>query len=525
MRNSLFEMKIKTFSFAFLIIFCQAKTQEWFTLIDNLNDPNAFFQDKTIEIYEFSTPSKLTCIQKCFYFDSSCQYFQHFKDKQICKIYTSIEKSYFHGRRNIYLREKKLPRIHFLNGLKFCLFLSNELNKTFLIQGSFLDQHQLVNMSFELNIDLASNGINLIGPFSFKKCLKIENLNLSNNSLKIIYSKSFNGMDNLKNLNLSFNQISHLESDVFKDVILLKNLDLDNNLISYLDENLLFYAPYLESLNLGWNIIEYIEQGAFKSLTKLIRLSLNDNRLKFLDPIFDNLVLLNFLNVYSNQISTIHNDTFKFLKKVFRVNIYNNQISVINSETFKGADNLAILTINNNKLDEIHKNLSINLPSLKDLTLSSNNLSFLELDFFNRFVNLEILRLYECVIREIDLSSLSKLKFLNLGNNEISYFSQNLSSLNTLILNSNPLVNLTYPLITSKNSSLQELDICRCQLKYIDLNLLTNLTYLKFLKIKANPIFLDDDFFNDFKSLESVYIDQNNAFRFKNLYSKINFFY
>ncbi|CAF0954619.1 unnamed protein product [Brachionus calyciflorus] len=443
---------------------------EWFNKIDP-NDKSKLYHDKTIPSYEFFTPSKLICIKKCLSLNSSCQFFEH------------------------------------------------------TIQGicSFFDQDQLNNLFPNNRIDIIQSGLRLIVPFAFEKCKQVQVLNISFNNLKQIYSKSFYGMFKLRVLLIDSNNMSNLESDVFQDVPLLNNLNLKDNLIKNLDDNLFDYSRELVTIHLGSNQIEWLDRGIFKNLRKLKYLFINNNRLKILEPLFDNLESLEFLDVSFNQIDTIQNDTFKNLKQIKKIYITDKQLPEINSETFKGAYNLENLRMSINKIQRIYENFSKDFQNLTELDLSHNNLSFIKPEFFNGFLKLEHLRLYNCSLKNIELNSLVNLKVLLLTANQIKYFSQNLSALTHLYLYANPLVNLSFPLISSESSSLQFLDISSCQLKFIDFGVLKNLTNLETLKMVGNPITLDSQSFIGFKNLKNVDVDFLDVPRLKSFFPNINF--
>ncbi|CAF1055240.1 unnamed protein product [Brachionus calyciflorus] len=464
-------------------------------------DENSLFNDKTVVIQEFPKQSRLMCIKKCIFYDSTCQFFQ-FTNTSKCTIYSSFKRENLNDIKDVFMRKKKLPRIYFLN-------------------GSFLERTQLDNLFNVSNLSL--NKISLIGPFAFVNSNKTTILDLSYNNLTIIYSKSFYGMFNLKTLNLTANQISLLESDAFKDLSKLAFLDLGNNSLRYLDENIFDNLQELKNINLEFNQIELIEKYTFKNLIKLENIFLNNNYLKFLGLFFHNLTSFLYLDVSFNQIRFVHNDTFRSLKNLKTILISYNQITEINSETFKGATNLKKLDMKLNKIERIDTQFIINFPLLEDLDLSQSNLSFIESDFFKGFVNLKNLILYKSNINRIDLNSLKNLKFLYLSDNKINFFSQNLSSLVSLHLTFNPLGNLTYPLINVPNSILETLSISHCKLTNIDFDILRNFTKLKTLGIAGTLMKLKNDTFDGFKSLKTVFINLNETERFKFLYPNINF--
>ncbi|CAF1112782.1 unnamed protein product [Brachionus calyciflorus] len=473
--------KAKIFQiFSIFLLECVA-SEEWFTRI-NKDVENNLNYDKTVSIDSFSKKSKLSCLQICLSFESSCQFFQFSINKR-CTIYSALKKECFHGENDIYLRRKKLPRIHFVN-------------------GSFVERSQLLN---SVSFNLSRNEINLIAPFVFANSNRTTTLDLSFNNLTLIYSKSFYGMINLKTLNLSCNQISQLESDVFKELPSLAILHLGYNSLRYLNGNIFDNLQLLKDINLEFNQIESIEKYTFKNLNKLERIYLNNNNLKSLEPYFQNLESFIYLDISFNQIWFVHNDTFKSLNKVKILKIYMNQITEINSEMFRGASGLERLFINSNKIQKIDENFTQNVANLIHLDISKNNLSLIAPDIFNNLARLENLKLDFCNIKEINLRA------------------QNLSSLIELQIYTNPLGNLTYPLITSQNSSLETLAISYCQLNYIDLNVLRNFTYLKKLNIAGNFLTLSNDTFNGFKSLTTVYAKKDDVQRFTFLYPNITF--
>ncbi|CAF0801271.1 unnamed protein product [Brachionus calyciflorus] len=493
-------LKIKILQISLVFILEKLVSTEWITKMSSYFD-TVFFEN-TILIHEFSTPSRLKCIQKCILFETTCQFLQFTLGKR-CELYSSIQKEIFNGNVDIYLRDKKLPRIHFLN-------------------GSFLDRLQIFNMA-KVSFNLSRNGINQIVPLAFATSNKTETLDLSFNNLTILYSKSFYGMINLKTLDLSFNQISQFESDVFKENSSLAFLHLENNFLKYLNGNIFDNLQWLRLLNLECNQIEVLDTNTFKNLKNIRKIYLGNNNLKSLDPFFHNLELLSLLDISFNKIKTVHKDAFMSRHNLSDILISNNQISEINSETFKGVNYLEKLDLSSNRIQKIDVNFTSNFPNLKELHMSNNNLSFIETRFFNGLEKLEILKLYNCNIRNIDLNSLKNLKVLHLGANKITLFSQNLSSLTELLLTGNPLGNLTYPLISSQNSNLDVLGISNCKLEYIDFDILKNLTNLRTLGITGNQLVFNNETFNGFRNLENVYIDQYYANKFKTVFPNIRF--
>ncbi|CAF1120388.1 unnamed protein product [Brachionus calyciflorus] len=184
--------------------------------------------------------------------------------------------------------------------------------------------------------------------------------------------------------------------------------------------------------------------------------------------------------------------------------------------------NLKTLILSNNLISKLESDVFKDLISLTYLSLKNNNLSLIEPDYFDGLINLVKLDLNGCNINKINLGSFENLKILDLGNNKITFFSQNLSSLTELYLTNNPLRNLTYPMVNFKNSNLETLGISECQLKFVDFDILRNYP-LRFLGIAGNSFDFNNETFIGFKYLKKVKVNLNDADRLNLMFPNIIF--
>ncbi|MFT7803087.1 leucine-rich repeat-containing protein 32-like [Arapaima gigas] len=234
----------------------------------------------------------------------------------------------------------------------------------------------------------------------------------------------------------------------------LSRLDLSNNLIGELG---VVSLGLLETLDISHNQLHVIQEGAFSKLTKLHTLNLARNflyrnvvdnsqafhflyTLKTLDISFNGLEDRDVEHYLSNTSSLEHltlagNVLTRLTRKLFTasrhlrsINVENNLISEIQKETFDTLKGLTRLNLAGNNLVSI---CDFNLYHIKQLNLSRNFIEF--------FITPENEELYELEILDLSHNKLiffpmvpkrNHLKYLNLQNNKIGDFENNISPLN-----------------------------------------------------------------------------------------------
>jgi len=234
---------------------------------------------------------------------------------------------------------------------------------------------------------------------------KLKYLNLSHTQLKKI--ENLQCLASLEELNLSYNKIRKIEN--LESQKQLRKLSLNNNLITEIDN--LNFLTNLEDLNLIHNNISEIKN--LEKLENLKRVNLSSNKIEKLTGL-------------------------SYLKNLIWLSINDNKISQING--LSSLNNLRLLYISNNLIEKI-EGLD-NLFNLRKLELSGNKISNLE--GLQSLLELQELYLDNNNIEKlVGLDYLSKLIILHIGRNKIlkfrSDYIKNLTSLNFLYLNENPL--------------------------------------------------------------------------------------
>ncbi|XP_069758403.1 keratocan [Narcine bancroftii] len=221
---------------------------------------------------------------------------------------------------------------------------------------------------------------------------------------------------------------------------------LQNNLIDAISDKSFKNETQLKWLNLNKNMITSTNIGKdlFKKMENLLYLYLEDNNLEEVpSPLPSS---LEQLRLARNRISSIPEGTFSNLEKLTMLDLQGNRLkdSVIQPNTFRGLKMLLQLNLAQNDLKAMPEQVP---ASTLQLYLDNNSIKEIPIDYF---------------------SSLSKLSFVRLNNNEISNIGVpetvfNVSSIIDLQLSYNQLT--AVPLI---HFSLQHLHLDHNQIKKIN---------------------------------------------------------
>ncbi|XP_071944250.1 uncharacterized protein [Antedon mediterranea] len=158
---------------------------------------------------------------------------------------------------------------------------------------------------------------------------------------------------------------------------------LSNNRISSLENNYFRNFTILHSLNLTTNRLKYnkVEINAFRGLHKLTFLSMAKNGyLGKLLPWFDDLFSLLELQLPDCGLSTIHPEVFTHCKNLIKIDLTKNAIKYINSGTFQNLLLLKYLYLQSNKISSIPPQAFKGLSGLQRMTLNDNLLTTIEED-------------------------------------------------------------------------------------------------------------------------------------------------
>ncbi|XP_015988136.2 leucine-rich repeat and fibronectin type-III domain-containing protein 4 isoform X1 [Rousettus aegyptiacus] len=145
------------------------------------------------------------------------------------------------------------------------------------------------NMTGLVDLTLSRNAITRIGARAFGDLESLRSLHLDGNRLVELGTGSLRGPVNLQHLILSGNQLGRIAPGAFDDFLdSLEDLDLSYNNLRQVPWAGIGAMPALHTLNLDHNLIDALPPGAFAQLSQLSRLDLTSNRLATLapDPLF-----------------------------------------------------------------------------------------------------------------------------------------------------------------------------------------------------------------------------------------------
>ncbi|XP_004393916.1 PREDICTED: leucine-rich repeat and fibronectin type-III domain-containing protein 4 [Odobenus rosmarus divergens] len=145
------------------------------------------------------------------------------------------------------------------------------------------------NMTGLVDLTLSRNAITRIGARAFGDLESLRSLHLDGNRLVELGAGSLRGPVNLQHLILSGNQLGRISPGAFDDFLdSLEDLDLSYNNLRQVPWAGIGAMPALHTLNLDHNLIDALPPGAFAQLSQLSRLDLTSNRLATLapDPLF-----------------------------------------------------------------------------------------------------------------------------------------------------------------------------------------------------------------------------------------------
>jgi hypothetical protein len=178
--------------------------------------------------------------------------------------------------------------------------------------------------------------------------------------------------------------------------------------------------------------------------------------------VFDKFINVNRLEFILCDMRNLHEDTFKFLKKLTILEIWKCNIGDLHKNIFKYNTNLTDISIVSSIINNLHENIFYNNIKIEDVNLEELNINNIHENTFKTLKNLKSLYIVNC--------------------HNITYLPTNL---------------LKY------NHKLKELYLNDNNLTYIDNNFLSNQTHLKELSLSYNKITkLDDKIFENINNLQ-----------------------
>ncbi|CAF1087367.1 unnamed protein product, partial [Brachionus calyciflorus] len=237
-----------------------------------------------------------------------------------------------------------------------------------ILQNSFLDDESIRRKVFENN-------------FCFVVPLK-EKSNFTINSILVLLDWYLSN-EEIKNLEELLNK--NQANQIAEPINLTKEFILFDQLSFELKKILTCSINATESDG----IIYFKKQDLF-SVTQLdlSEKSIESITIKNGSP-FNQLLELLELDLSSNYIAKLENNSFNNLNKLEKLSLDTNQIEIVEPKAFDDLTNLTILDLADNQIYSFDSNCFNNLKNLRELTLSENNLIQIQKELFGNFQNLE----------------------------------------------------------------------------------------------------------------------------------------
>ncbi|XP_031825889.2 toll-like receptor Tollo [Nomia melanderi] len=310
--------------------------------------------------------------------------------------------------------------------------------------------HALAGLTALRSLNVSSNRLVALPPELFSKTKELRELILSNNSLAVLAPGLLDNLDELQYLDLSSNELTNrwVNRDTFSRLVRLVILDLSFNRLTRIDGHVFKGLYSLQILKLENNDIETLTDGCFGSLTNLHSLALSNNRIARFDPAHTiGLTALGQLFLDSNKLRTVHRHVFdnltdlqdlslrgnnltevpyavRALRSLKTLDLGSNHVSRIENDSFAGLSELYGLRLVDNKLENVTREAFAALPSLQVLNLANNYIRHVEQSAFAGNPALRAIRLDGNQLTEIRgaFTSLSSLVWLNVSDNKLLWF-------------------------------------------------------------------------------------------------------
>ncbi|XP_055681985.1 chaoptin [Lutzomyia longipalpis] len=265
-----------------------------------------------------------------------------------------------------------------------------------------------LNMGYNKISDLPENGFISWGA-------ELQTLLLRNNKITMLNYGSFNGLESIKEISLSFNDIHYVHPSAFVNI-----------------------SKTLKILELSFGIYrEDIPLEALNPLTELMWLGLDNNNLKLIpDDSLISLKELTFINIAYNRITVLPRTIFvpEIHKNLMDIDASYNVIERLFTNTFDELIMLQFVNLASNNIRHLERHCFHNLPFLTYIDLSYNSLRNVTEAAFAFLPNLLALDLMFNSLVSFSLktfrhvSNSSTPMRLNISHNEVAVFEGELSS-------------------------------------------------------------------------------------------------
>ncbi|XP_062308498.1 podocan [Osmerus eperlanus] len=363
----------------------------------------------------------------------------------------------------LYLANNKLSSApkHLPTSLISADFAANQLTKIYpytfgqkpRLKSVYLHNNKLTDAGLPEHMFNSSDGLEiLIMSSNFLRYVPrnlpsaLHRFHLKSNKLEKIPPGAFDNLSHLRELYLQDNLLSNdgMDNETFSQLSSLECLDLSNNNLSVVPKGL---PRSLVLLHLEKNSIHSIPRDTLSPIRNLEYLLLHNNKLRSrsIDPAaFHGLKKLHTLHMYNNLLERVPRGLPRRAKTLM---LLHNSISEIGRNDLIALYTLTELNLSYNRLtsSKVHREAFRKLRLLETLDLSGNGLQALPVGMPR---SLHVLRVKDNQLTSIPegaLTSMPKLREINLSNNELKLNSiyqgawLELSALKILDLSSNQL--------------------------------------------------------------------------------------
>lgn len=246
-------------------------------------------------------------------------------------------------------------------------------------------------------LDLRNCRLETIRANFIKNLTNLTYLYLSNNPLKDIYGKPF--PDNLLHIDLSYNSDVQSRLTVtrlaFSNLQNLRTLDFSHTKIETGSAEMLDHLPVtLVGLSLCYSDLPEVNGTFMLNARNLLYLDISGNlklvteNTKFVQSLSvlfirnsnlhhlkwtSNLIHLEFLDLYDNNINTVSNLSFSVMTSLVKLNLEKNSIGNWYERLFVQNRKLKFLNLRENKLSVLTNDMIEDLLSVKSIAIGHNN--------------------------------------------------------------------------------------------------------------------------------------------------------
>lgn len=178
-------------------------------------------------------------------------------------------------------------------------------------------------------------------------------------------------------------------SDVNRAEIIMSN-------IPFVLSQLFVTFPNLVELKITNGGLTRIQTGAFANAINLKTIAITGNsNLRTLESnAFSGAINANFIDMFLNQISEIHEQAFEGLHSLGFLHLDNNRIAEIRGDTFQNLSSLDTLVISGNSLSSLPGRLFANTAQIRQIEMANNEINAIGRNFVDwNLTNLKVLNL------------------------------------------------------------------------------------------------------------------------------------